>query len=216
MKDRTIQLLEESLKDSEKKNDSLAKEIQELAIVHHKYNSKLNTTDLILEKALSSVSKLNNSEIANELSDITNIIKDWSKSYAKEVENIISNKKPLPKTNVASIDLLFEQLQNQAISESIEFELKINCSINSFIDNTISKHNLEFLIGDHIKDAIIAIKSSNSTNHCICVSFDIIDNAYEFNIYDSGIEFGIDTLVKLGLEPVTTYKSVRWQWTWFF
>ncbi|MCL2383574.1 MAG: hypothetical protein FWC79_05495 [Oscillospiraceae bacterium] len=210
MKDRTIQLLEESLENSEKKNATLTKEIQELAIVHHKYNSKLNATNLILEKALSSVSKLNNTEIANELSDITSTIKDWSKSYAKEVESIVSNKKPLPKTNIISIDLLFEQLHNEAISESIDFDLNINCSINSLIDNNISKDNLEFLIGDHIKDAIIAIKSSKNTNHCICVTFDIVDNAYEFNIYDSGIEFDIDTLVKLGLEPITTYKSTRW------
>ena len=35
----------------------------------------------------------------------------------------------------------------------------------------------------------------------------IKNNCYEFCICDTGIEFQIETLLKLGLEPVTTHKE---------
>ena len=146
-------------------------------------------------------------EISNEISEITTIINEWSKSYSKEIKKAINYKKILPKTNVASIDLLLEQLQHEAITESIEFDLKIDCSLNNLIDTSISKDNLEALIGDHIKDAIIAVKHSNNENKYICASFEINNNAYEFSIYDSGVMFEIDTLVKLGTQPITTYED---------
>ena len=37
--------------------------------------------------------------------------------------------------------------------------------------------------------------------------FDKIDDIYEIKIYDTGIEFEIETLLKLGKEQVTTHKD---------
>ncbi|MCL2354762.1 MAG: hypothetical protein FWC68_02570 [Oscillospiraceae bacterium] len=200
MKDRTIKLLGEKLEEEQTRNNILQKQIQELSIVHHKYNSRLETTDLVLHKVM-------NMESSEELSNIANTLSEWSKSYSKEIESAITNKKTLPSTNVPSIDLLLEQLQNNAILEFIDFTLKIDCSVNILIDTCISKNNLETLVGDHIKDAIIATNLTNNPNKCIHSTFEINDNAYEFSIYDSGIPFDIDTLAKLGLEPVTTHKE---------
>lgn len=34
-----------------------------------------------------------------------------------------------------------------------------------------------------------------------------MDGAYELSIYDTGVEFDIPTLLKLGTEPITTHKN---------
>ena len=207
MKDNTIASLKQQLEDEQTRNNTLSKEIQNLSIIHHKYNSKLSATENILAKLANDITNSYSTEISNEISEITNIFKNWSKEYNKEVSEVVSNKKTLSKTNILSIDLLIEHLQIEAIKNNIDFDLKVNCSVNSIIENHIDKNDLEAILGDHIKDAIIAVNNSENSNKCICVSFDICDNFYELGIYDSGISFDIDTLTKIGLEPVTTHKN---------
>jgi len=207
MKDQAIELLEKELADERAKNANLSAKIQDLSMVHHKHNSRINTAEKVLKKLAYEYTKSNNIEASNEISEITETIKDWSSSYLNEVAEIDNNKKSLPKTNVTSCDLLFDNLYFETIKNNIDFDLKINCSINNMIENHISKIDLETIIGDHIKDAIIAVTHTNNTNKCICATFDISDNSYEFNIYDSGNMFEIDTLTKLGTKPTTTHKN---------
>lgn len=75
------------------------------------------------------------------------------------------------------------------------------------VNKYISKENLEILIADHIKNAIIAIKHSNNINRNILIRLGIIDGIYSIYIYDSGIEFEIETLLNLGKKPSTTHAD---------
>ena len=75
------------------------------------------------------------------------------------------------------------------------------------INNHIEKENLEILLADHIKNAIIAINYSDNSNKGILVRLGMIDGIYSLYIYDSGIEFEIDTLRKLGKVPSTTHRD---------
>ena len=75
------------------------------------------------------------------------------------------------------------------------------------INNHITKEELEILIADHVKNAIIAVKCSNNSNRSILVRIGKIDGQYSIYIYDSGIEFEINTLHKLGKIPSTTHKE---------
>ena len=75
------------------------------------------------------------------------------------------------------------------------------------INNLIPKNKLETLIGDHIRNAVIAINSRNSTNKRILAILGVKNNCYEFCVYDTGIEFEINTLLKIGLERATTHKE---------
>ena len=98
-------------------------------------------------------------------------------------------------------------MQEEARKKSINFDLKLNTSINPLLENVVSKDKFETLIGDHLKDAIIAVESSKASYKSILVTFGLIDGMYEFSVYDTGIEFEIDTLLKLGKEQVTTHKE---------
>jgi phosphoglycerate-specific signal transduction histidine kinase len=63
------------------------------------------------------------------------------------------------------------------------------------------------LLGDHIKNAIIAVQNNRNTNRSILVLLGVIEEHYQIWVYDSGIEFEVDTLLKLGLERITTHKE---------
>ena len=98
-------------------------------------------------------------------------------------------------------------MYKEATKNEINFELKVNGSINYMVEKIIPQNMLETLIGDHIKDAIIAINSSDNSYKEILTIIGIVDDCYEVCIYDSGIEFEIDTLLKLGRKRITTHKE---------
>lgn len=99
-------------------------------------------------------------------------------------------------------------MQHECLKSNIEFNVQINGNIYFMINNLIPQGKLETLIGDHIKDAIIAINSSDNTYRNIMVMLGIINNCYEFRVYDSGIEFEIETMLNLGIKPITTHEEI--------
>ena len=204
MKNRTIELQKIEINEKIKEVNELKENNLKLSTVIHKYNNRLSA----LEKAV--VKTLNNNlntEFASELTKSLENIKEMSKEFSKEVIDSTNKKKKLPKTNIQSIDNIFEYMQEEAINENINFDLKINSSINYLIENIIDVKDFETLIGDHIRDAIIAINSEKAKNRNIMCILGIVENCYEFSIYDTGIEFEIDTLLNLGLKHITTHSE---------
>ena len=98
-------------------------------------------------------------------------------------------------------------MQSKCIKNNIDFELKINGNIHHMINNIVSKEDLEILIADLIKNAIIAISYSDNINKSILVRLGIIDGIYSLYVYDTGIEYKIETLLNLGIKPSTTHAD---------
>lgn len=201
MRDRTIEVQKLEIEDKNSKLEKTEEENLKLAEVIHKYNNRLSAIENALEEV---ISKNMNMEFSKELSSILDETKEISKSFAKESA---VNKIKLPQTNISGIDNMFKYMQKEATEHKINFDLKLNNSIHNLIENTISKDKLETILGDHLRDAIIAIDNSNCTYRSILVTLGIIENCYELSIYDTGIEFEIDTLLKLGKERITTHKD---------
>ena len=207
MKNRKIENLEKELKDKEKVNAELTEEIKNLTIINHKYNSRIKAAKQEIEKLAFAFKNSSNTEFGNEISEVTKLIDDLSNEYSNKINDVLKYSKPLPKTNVKGVDTILEHMKLEAAKNNIDFDLKVNCSVRDFTDKYISLSDLETLIGDHIKDAIIAINHTDKSVRNIAVIFDIINNCYRFSVYDSGIDFEIDTLVNLGLEATTTHKD---------
>ncbi len=201
MRDRTIEIQKTEIDEQTKLIEEVKAENLKLATAIHKYNHKFESLEHAMKSALNLDSK---TEFANEISAILKESEETLKNFAKEVE-VNTNKLPL--TNIAGIDKMFKYMQEEAIKNNINFDLKINESIKPLVENTIPKEKFEILIGDHLKDAIIAIKASKATYKSILVTLGLVEGIYEFSIYDTGIEFEIDTLLKLGQEQVTTHKN---------
>lgn len=167
--------------------------------------SKLNHEFYNRQKALETKIKEMSLEVGEELS-VLGRVNDLTAEYSNELQKIKSISK-LSLTNIDVIDDMFKYMQSECIKNNIDFKLQVSGNIFYLVNNIISKSKLETLIGDHIKNAIIAINSSNCTYKSILVILGIKDNCYEFCVYDSGINFEIETLIKLGLESVTTHKN---------
>ena len=207
MKNRKIENLEKELADKEKINAELTEEIKSLTMINHQYNSRIKAAKQEIEKLAFAFKNGTNTEFSAELSEVTKLVNNLSSEYSNKVNSVLKYSKPLPKTNVKGVDSILEHMKLEATKKNIDFDLKVNCSVKHLIEKFISQSELETLISDHVKDAIIAVGYSESTPRSICVIFDIIDNCYRFSVYDSGIDFEIDTLVNLGLDAITTHKD---------
>lgn len=120
----------------------------------------------------------------------------------KEKENI-----ELDKTGITEIDDILKYMQSECNKNKIEFILKLSGNIHQMTNNAVSKEDLEILLADHIKNAIIAINHTENINRTIMVKFGKIDSIYSINIYDSGAEFELETLDNLGKKPSTTHAE---------
>lgn len=201
-------LLEKTMADYEeeiKQKDEIIKELSEEKFKISKVNHEFYNRQKSLEKAVKDFINNTSTEMGNELT-IINKINNLSKEYSNKMEKIKQVEK-LPLTDVEEIDEMFKYMQSECIKNNIDFRLKIEGNIISLINNIIEKDRLVTLIGDYLRDAIIAINSGTNKFKSIIAILGIKDKYYEFCVYDTGVEFEIETLLKLGLEPVTTHKN---------
>lgn len=143
------------------------------------------------------------SEISTEeAGEVESKLEEIKKDLYKETAVV-----ELTKTEIVEIDDMLKYMQAECIKNKIGFELQIAGNIHYMTNNLISKEDLEILLADHIKDAIIAINHTDNINRGILVRLGEIDGIYSLYIYDSGVEFEIETLKNLGKEPSTTHAD---------
>lgn len=170
-----------------------------------KLNHEFYNRQKALEKKVQDFVSNSNIEASSELS-IMESINNLSKSYSSELEKIKSLDK-LPSTDIEEIDDMFKYMQSECKNNNIDFKLQVNGNIHHMVNKIIPQDRLVTLIGDHLRDAIIAINAGDNKFRSILAILGVKDECYELCIYDSGVEFTIDTLSKLGIEPTTTHKE---------
>lgn len=192
---RDLNDTKEELNEKNKEIEKLENDILETSKINHSISHKQRSLEYKLNELML------NTEFANEL-DITDKIKDVSKQLL--TTSTVLN---LTKTDIVEIDDMLKFLQNECLKNNIDFDFQLNGNIFHMINTFISKENLEILLADHIKNAIIAINSSDNINKSILVRLGLIDDYYSLYVYDSGIEFEPDTLSNLGKKPITTHAD---------
>lgn len=195
-------LLIQELKESKEENEKLKEDNARLEEENLSFNKKSHTLahkQKSLERKIRIL--MQNSEIAEEI-DISDQVKELSQELYQEPQDV-----ELEKTGIENIDDMLGCMQEECIKNNIEFELKIYGNIYQMTNNCVTKDELEILIADHVKDAIIAINHSDNINRSILVRIGKIDGIYSLYIYDSGIEFEPETFKKLGKEPITTHAD---------
>lgn len=192
---KELEETKEELEKAKQEIDELEKENLNFSKKSHSIAHKQKALEYKLDQLL-----LNN-EIAEEL-DIKDRIKEISKQIQNEETTI-----ELTKTNIEEIDDMLKYMQSECEKNKINFELQINGNIHHMVNKFITKENLEILLADHIKNAIIAINYSENINKSILVKLGLIDGFYSIYIYDTGIEFEVKTLLNLGQVPSTTHAD---------
>lgn len=137
-----------------------------------------------------------------EAGEVKDKLKEIEKDLYKEPAIV-----ELRKTEISQIDDMLKYMQSECIENKINFELQLSGNIHYMVNNLISKDDLEILLADHIKDAIIAINHTDNINRSILVKLGEIEGSYSLYIYDSGIEFETETLENLGKKPSTTHAD---------
>ena len=199
--EKNIQEYEKEIKDKDNKIEELSKEKIEISKLNHEFYNRQKAMQLKVDNLLSNM----NTEMANEISVIDQI-NNLSKEYSNKLEEIKHIEK-LPTTEIEEIDDMFKYMQSECIKNNIDFKLQINGNIRHLVNKIIPQEKLVTLIGDHIRDAIIAVNHSQNKFRSIVTVLEEKDKIYELRISDTGIEFEPKTLLKLGLEPATTHKE---------
>ena len=199
--EKDITEYENTIKEKDTKIEELSKEKFEISKLNHEFYNRQKALQLKVENIISNMSL----EISDKLS-VMNQINKLSKEYTGKLEDIKHTDK-LPLTDIEEIDDMFKYMQNECKKNNIEFQLTINGNIRHMVNKIIPKEKLATLIGDHIRDAIIAICCSDNKFRSIVVVLEPKDKIYELSISDTGIEFETETFAKLGLEPATTHKD---------
>jgi len=181
---------EKEVKDLEAENIAISKKSHTLS---HKQKALEYKLEEIINKA--EISK-------EEVGEVTDRIKAIEKDLYKEKTTT-----ELDKTEIPQIDNMLKYMQSECEKNKIDFELQIKGNIHYMTNNLITKDDLETLLADHIKNAIIAINHTNNINRSILVRLGEIDGIYSLYIYDSGIEFNKETLENLGKKPSTTHAD---------
>lgn len=209
LKEKTIDELETEIKEKDERISKILEENEAIAEINHKYSNRISALEKVSAKILAKPELMEKMkvEFGEDFGEMQKQIAKLSEEYSSEITEKVKHEKSIEKTGVFGVDNVLEYMSSEATKNGIDFNLKINGNINYMVENIIEQSKLETLLGDHIKDAIIAINSSNNTYKNILVVMGIIEDCYEVCIYDTGIEFEIETLLKLGLESITTHKD---------
>ena len=195
LQERETEEIKEELKNKDKEIIELEKENLKLNKKNHSIAHKQKLLEYEIEQIM-----LDNETI--EKSDIKAKIEELSKEMREE---IVCTK--LTKTNVDKIDNMLAYMQSECVKHKIDFQLQVNGNIHHMVNKHIEEEDLEILLADLIKNAIIAINHSENVNKSILVRLGLIDGFYSLYVYDSGIEFEIETLMNLGIKPSTTHAN---------
>lgn len=193
------------IKDFEETKKELEDKTKEVENLEQEILSYSKRTHSLMHKQKSLGYKLNqlmlNSEIAAELD-----IKDRLDNISNELYNKVVETN-LEETGITEIDDMLKVMEAECTKYEIDFNVQIIGNIYYMVNNLVSKQELEILIADHVKNAIIAIRHSDNVNKSILVKLGKIDEYYGLYIYDSGVEFKKEVLDDLGKKPHTTYSD---------
>ena len=195
-------LQQKELEETKEELEKAKKEITELEQENLNFSKKSHS---IAHKQKSLEYKLNQLLLTNEIAEEIDI-RDRIKEISKQIQNEDTTIE-LTKTNIEEIDDMLKYMQSECEKNKINFELQVNGNIHHMVNKFIAKENLEILLADHIKNAIIAINYSENINRSILVKLGLVDGLYSIYIYDTGIEFEIKTLQNLGQTPSTTHAD---------
>lgn len=183
----------ELLEQKEQEIERLNQTNEYLAKIVHRDNHLMNSLNACFDSD-------NGGEL---LQEIQTMVQERSELINREQRE----SKLLPSTGNLLIDNTISELFIKAAAHGIDFDLTVSKPLDEIIGKYISQTDLQTLLSDHIKDAIIAVESRGEGGGKILIDLSMQNDNYCITIYDSGVEFEIATLERLGIERVTTHAD---------
>ena len=200
LQDRMDKYTQKEMEDKDKRIERLEAEVTALAKQVHRDNHLMTSVDRSVQELAECDSAEKREQIVGE---IHTLYMERNDSIAKEQQK----NKILPSTGFALIDSSLSELYVKAAARGISFDLTVSEEPYYLVNNIISQTDLQTLLCDHIKDAIIAVESAGITDGRILVTIEKKDSIFEIAIRDNGVDFEADTLARIGKEQVTTHAD---------
>lgn len=200
MKLRSEEYNKQTLAETEQTLEKMQQSNEFLAKIVHRDNHLISALNTSIDDYFNSDDKSFKDDL---LRDIQTLAKERTELIDKEQREA----KILPSTGNLLIDSSINDLYFKAVAHGIDFDIDVSAPVDEIIGKYLSQTELQTLLCDHIKDAIIAVDAKGEGSGKILVSLSVKDNNYDITIFDSGVDFEIDTLSKLGKERVTTHAE---------
>ncbi len=188
------------IKEKDDEIEKLNQSNEFLAKIVHRDNHLMNALGSAVDAYFESEDRQFREDILREIQTLT-------KERSELIEKEQRDSKLLPSTGNILIDSAVSDLYIKAAAREIDFNLTVSKTVDEIIGKYISQTDLQTLICDHVKDAVIAVESAGIDNGKILVELSVKNNNYSITIFDNGASFKIETLAKLGKERVTTHSD---------
>lgn len=200
---RDVETLLKTIDEQKETLETVMQSNADLAQRLHRNDEKIKAMEQEISKFKYKAFKSTDVELGEDMAAILDQLEVLKREYS--VDAIKS--KTLPATGIPSIDSMFNYMLDTAVKDGIIFDLIVTGNINQMVKDVIPTCKLETLIGDHVKDAIIAVNARGNNTKNILAHIGLASGFYEFSVKDNGIEFEINTLLELGKRPVTTHSE---------
>lgn len=203
IRNRDVETLYDTIDRQLEQMEAVVKSNTDLARRLHRNDEKIKAMEKEISKFKYRILSSSDVALAEDVSVILNRLQEFKEEISVEA----LKSKTLPTTGVSAIDAMFSHMLDMATADGIILDLIVTGDVGKMIQTVISRGKLETLIGDHVKDAIIAVNSGECDTKNILAHIGFVSGYYEFSVKDNGIEFEIDTLMALGQKAVTTHEK---------
>lgn len=190
----------EQLEQKEDEIEQLNRSNEYMSKIVHRDNHLMSSLSTAIDKYKKTNSDDDKEKLLDEMQTLINECGELIQTELKE-------SKLFPSTGNTLIDSAINDLYIKAAAHGIDFNLAVSKTVDEVIGKYISQTDLQTLICDHIKDAIIAVDAKSENGGKILIDLSMQDGNYAVTFFDSGVDFDIDTLAKLGKERVTTHAD---------
>lgn len=191
---------QELLKEKEGEVERLNHSNEFLAKIVHRDNHLMSALDSSINAYSESDDKTFKENLLHEIQTLAN-------ERGELIEKEQRESKILPSTGNILIDGAISSLYIKAAAHGIGFDLTVSETVDKIIGKYISQTDLQTLICDHIKDAIIAVDAAGKKSGQILVELSEKNDNFTITVFDNGVDFDIETFAKLGTERVTTHAE---------
>lgn len=190
----------EQLEERDKEIEKQRQSNEFLAKIVHRDNHLMNSWNTAIDA-------YQNADDNAEKSDLFHEIQTMIKERGELIDREQRETKLLPSTGSLLIDSTINDLFIKAAAHGIDFDMAASAPVSEIIGKYISQTDLQTLLSDHIKDAVIAVEARGDGSGKILLDLSMQNDNYCITIYDNGVAFEPDTLSKLGMERVTTHAE---------
>lgn len=198
-----IHALNDELARKEQQIMQLTTDNERLSALVHKDNKLIPAMEYAVEQFLSTPGTG-----AGSTSSATSLIQDLHQLMSERKGLLVlqdMNCEPLPDTGNSRVNYILAYLQQKAFSWQIALQVTPDSSCTPFLNSLLSEDAFCTLIADLVENALIATRYADGGH--VLVALGVLDGCPALHVFDSGIPFSAEVLLKYGKESITTHAD---------